>query len=389
MTDAFVDPLFTPFRLGRLTLQNRIVLPPMGLHSAEGGVPGPDVASYYRRRAEGGVGLIMTEGTYIDHPVSGNSRGYMRMSSEASIAGWTNVVREVHAAGGRIMPELWHVGLVYQTEDLLTGKELVYDTRLGMLGPSGEIMPGLPVTDPMTQGDIDAVIDSFARAAANAQKAGFDGIELHGAHGYLIDQFFWDAMNHRTDGYGGTMRNRARFGAEVVAEVRRRVGPDMPIVMRISQWKMQDYDARVARDPAEMEDWLEPLVDAGVDAFDCSQRRFWQAEFEGSDLNFAGWAKKITGKPTITVGCVGLSGEMLASLMEGEDARFVKLDRMLEMLDRGDFDLVAVGRSLIADPDWPIKVRAGRFDELVGFSPAILVAEDSQLSYIKTKDTAA
>ncbi len=361
-------PLFSPFRLRSLTLPNRLVMPPMGLHKAESGVPGPDVAEYYRRRAEGGVGLILTEGTYIDHPVSGNNPGYLRLNSEQSIAGWAEVVRQVHGAGGLIMPELWHVGLVYMTAQLISKEELVYDTSLGMMGPSGLIMPGQRVAEDMTEADIEDVIASFVRAAHHAKTIGFDGIELHGAHGFLIDQFFWNEMNQRTDRYGGSIRNRARFGAEVVAAVRTAVGSDYPILMRISQWKMQDYNAKVARTPAELEEWLEPLIEAGVDLFDCSQRRFWEPEFEGSHLNFAGWVKKVTGKPTITVGSVGLELEMLASIMDGAESAVTKLDPLLEMFQRGEIDLAAVGRSMISDPDWAKKIRLGHYNEIIPFT---------------------
>jgi 2,4-dienoyl-CoA reductase-like NADH-dependent reductase (Old Yellow Enzyme family) len=359
--------LFDPFQLKSLTLRNRIVMPPMGVHKDDQGVPGADVVQYYRRRAEGGAGLILTEGTYIDHPVSGNNPGYLRINSEASIAGWAEVVRQVHEAGGLIMPELWHVGLVYLTEQLIAGGELTYDTSLGMVGPSGYIMPGEKVTEEMTRRQMRDVIESFARAAVHSKLIGFDGVELHGAHGYLIDQFFWDAMNRREDEYGGSMRNRARFGAEVVAEVRQKVGPEYPILMRISQWKMQDYNAKVAKDPRELEEWLDVLVEAGVDAFDCSQRRYWEPEFPGSPLNFAGWVKKITGKPVITVGSVGLNIEMLASIMKGQSAQATSLGPLMDMFNRGDFDLVAVGRSLIADAEWPNKVAAGQLSKTVPF----------------------
>ena len=362
------SPLFEPLQLRSLTIPNRIVMPPMGVHYADSGVPGLDVAQYYRRRAEGGAGLILTEGTYIDHPVSGNNPGYLRLNSEESIAGWAEVVRQVHDAGGLIMPELWHVGLVYLTAQLIAGGELVYDTSLGMVSPSGYIMPGQQVAEEMTHRQIRDVIDSFARGAAHSKAIGFDGIELHGAHGYLIDQFFWDQMNHRQDSYGGSMANRARFGAEIVAEVRQKVGPDYPILMRISQWKMQDYSAKVARTPQELEEWLDILVEAGVDLFDCSQRRFWEPEFTDSPLNFAGWVKKITGKPTITVGSVSLNVEMLASIMKGETATPTKLEPLLEMFNRDEFDLVAVGRSLLADPAWPNKVAAGDLDSIIPFS---------------------
>jgi 2,4-dienoyl-CoA reductase-like NADH-dependent reductase (Old Yellow Enzyme family) len=188
----------------------------------------------------------------------------------------------------------------------------------------------------------------------------------------LIDQFFWHPTNQRTDGYGGqTLVERTRFAAELVRAVRMAVGPDFPISLRISQWKLQDYAAKLATTPQEMEAWLVPLVEAGVDIFHCSQRRFWEPEFTGSDLNFAGWVKKLTGKSTITVGSIGLSGDFIAAF-QGEKAAPSSLDELLRRFDRGDFDLVAVGRSLITDAGWARKIREGRSSELRGFSKEAL-----------------
>ena len=138
---------------------------------------------------------------------------------------------------------------------------------------------------------------------------GFNALEIHGAHGYLIDQFFWDGTNQRGGPYGGaTLKERSRFAAEVIAATRAAVGPDYPIILRVSQWKQQDYRARLAETPDLMHDWLMPLVEAGVDILHCSQRKFWTAELPEIDgengLNFAGWAKKLTGAATISVGSV-------------------------------------------------------------------------------------
>jgi 2,4-dienoyl-CoA reductase-like NADH-dependent reductase (Old Yellow Enzyme family) len=380
-THRSTEVLFRPFRLKGLELPNRIVMPAMGFHGARGGIPGPDVADFYARRATGQVGLMFTEGVYIDHPVSGNNPVLMRFHGEEPLDGWAQVVRRVHAAGGRLIPELWHVGLIYRTEDVLKGLEPTFRPEEGQISPSGYIMPDKHVTQGMSQAEIDEVIDAFARGAETAKAIGFDAVELHGAHGYLIDQFFWEGFNRRTDGYGGSIRNRARFGSEIVAEIRRRVGPDFPIIMRISQFKLQDYDAKVVRDPLEMEQWLGPLVDAGVDMFDCSQRRIWEPEFAGSPLNLAGWAKKVTGLPTIAVGSVGLDIDMLASMGKAFTPEARSLDDLIEMMERGDFDLVAVGRSLLADPDWPVKVQERRFDALVPFTPAIMAESTALQAY--------
>jgi 2,4-dienoyl-CoA reductase-like NADH-dependent reductase (Old Yellow Enzyme family) len=360
-----VEALFRPFQLKGLTLPNRIVMAPMTRSQSLGGVPGTNVAAYYRRRAEGEVGLIITEGTYVDHPAAGFDPNVPQFYGEKSLAGWRSVVEQVHAAGGRIFPQLWHVGIVVspaqQPRDGITP-----------MGPSGFSKPGDRNGQPMTQADIDAAIEAFAQGARDAQALGFDGVELHGAHGYLIDQFFWEGTNQRVDPYGGDVASRTRFAAEIIAEVRRRVGPDYPVILRWSQWKLQDYEAKLVQTPQELEQFLRPLVDAGVDAFHCSQRRFWEPEFAGSDLNLAGWTKKLTGKPSITVGSVTLNEDMMTSFRTASTAGVTGIDNLLERLERDEFDLVAIGRSLIVNPAWPGIVRRGALSELRAFNHTVL-----------------
>jgi 2,4-dienoyl-CoA reductase-like NADH-dependent reductase (Old Yellow Enzyme family) len=220
----------------------------------------------------------------------------------------------------------------------------------------------------MTESDIADVVDAFARAAADAQRIGFDGIELHGAHGYLIDQFLWSRTNRRTDRYGGDIARRARFAADVVRACRQAVTPGFPISFRLSQWKITDFSGRLATTPAELELLLDELTAAGVDLFHCSTRRFWLPEFEGSPLTFAGWVRRLTGRPTVAVGSVGLQdSEFLGALIAGEGAAVGPLDRVAAFLERGEFDLVAVGRALISDPGWARKVRLGHRGELLPF----------------------
>ena len=221
----------------------------------------------------------------------------------------------------------------------------------------------------MTQDDLDAVIAAFADAAAAAERTGFDGVELHGAHGYLIDEFLWERTNRRTDGYGGDPVARTRFAAEIVAACRKAVSPDFPIVFRTSQWKAKNYDARLATTPQELEAVLAPLADAGVDAFHSSTRRYWVPEFEDSDLNLAGWTKKLTGKATISVGSVGLDKQFDPSSFQGGTRIGVAgIEKLLDRLERDEFDLIAVGRALIADPEWARKVLAGDTDALIPFA---------------------
>tara|TARA_B110001450_G_scaffold178289_1_gene166547 strand:+ start:2082 stop:3194 length:1113 start_codon:yes stop_codon:yes gene_type:complete len=357
------NALFDSFQLGNLTLKNRIVMAPMTRSfSPNENIPGDDVVDYYRRRAEGGVGLIITEGTCVDHP---GASGYLDVPyfyGEARLAGWKKVVEAVHGAGGKIAPQLWHVGAVRKAGVLPEGDVPGY-------GPSGMNMPGKVNRHVMTQQDIDDVVQAFAQGAADAKAIGCDAVELHGAHGYLIDQFFWEGTNQRGDKYGGSMEKRGRFAVEVIKAVRAAVGPDFPIILRWSQWKLQDYKARLAPSPEVLERFLTPLCEAGVDIFHCSQRRFWEPEFEGSDLNLAGWTRKITGKPAITVGSVGL--DAVFTPLPGEhtfrEADTASLDELLRRMDAQEFDLVAVGRALIANPNWVDMVQAQQHEDLKPF----------------------
>ena len=260
---------------------------------------------------------------------------------------------------GSIIPQLWHVGTArrpgtHPFPELLS------------VGPSGLVAPGKKKAREMTDADIADVIGAYAKSARAAKALGFDGLELHGAHGYLIDQFLWEGTNQRSDEWGGSSAARLRFATEVVGACRAEVGPDFAIVLRFSQWKQQDYSAKLANDADELAAFLEPLVVAGVDIFHCSTRRFWLPEFDGSALNLAGWTKKLTGKPTITVGSVGLDQEFLGAF-GGQGAATAGLEDLVARFDRGEFDLVAVGRAVLQDPSWVEKIRDGRTSEIRAF----------------------
>ncbi len=367
MSSHSIDVLFQPVRLGSLELKNRIVMAPMTRSFSPEGVPGKDVAAYYRRRAEGEVGLILSEGVVVQRPASKNDARIPHFYGEDALAGWQHVIEEVHAANGRMGPQIWHVGSVASPMTKWTPEAEVES-------PSGLVGPGQTRGRAMTEEDLADTIAAFGRAAADAKRLGFDVVEIHGAHGYLIDQFFWSETNMRTDLFGGaTLPQRARFGTEVVKSVRTAVGADFPIVLRLSQWKQQDYTARLAETPDALADWLVPLVEAGADVLHCSQRRFWEPEFPDMDgeegLNFAGWAKKLTGAKTISVGSVGLSGDMLSAFM-GETSTPSTLEKLVQRLEREEFDLIAVGRALLSDPDWTKKIRDRDSAGLKSFSAA-------------------
>ncbi|MGA4788194.1 NADH:flavin oxidoreductase [Nocardia sp. AB354] len=355
-----LDELFSEFRAGSLTLRNRFAMAPMTRAKSPDGIPNAENIEYYREHAAGGVGLIVTEGTYVRGPAAGPIAKVPRFYGDESAAGWRAVVEAVHAEGASIVPQLWHTGVD-------RGNEPRFEPDTPTVSPSGVDFTGAPVGRALTTADLDTLVDSYVESALLARELGFDGIELHGAHGYLLDQFFWAATNHREDEYGGSIRRRAVFPARVVAAVRAAVGPDFPIIYRFSQWKGVDYSARIAESPSDLEELLTPLVEAGVDIFHTSLRRHWLPEFtdHADDLSLAGWTKKITGLPVITVGSVGVDSVFRGDSIDETQAQRFALLR--EQFERGEFDVVALGRALLADPEWVNKMRGGRLAEITPF----------------------
>jgi len=351
-----MERLFSPYRVGNLALKNRIIMAPMTRRFSPGGIPTDLVASYYRKRAEGGVALVMTEGTYVNR-ASGQDLAVPNLYDPAAVAAWRKVVDAVHGAGAKMGAQLWHMGLLLSASSTT-------DPSIRLVGPCGLDGKGSKPGTPMTDEEVADTIAAYGRAAANAKSAGFDAVELHAGHGYLIDQFLWDRTNERTDAYGGDMIGRTRFAVEAIKACRAAVGPGFPISFRWSQWKIQDYSAKLASTPDEMARLLEPISEAGVDIFHCSTRRFWEPEFEGSSLNLAGWTKKLTGKPVITVGSVSLSTDVQN---HHQAALPTDIRALLDMFARDEIDIVAVGRALIANPNWPKMVRSGRLTELSPF----------------------
>jgi len=354
--------LDAPFTLKSMKLKNRFAMSPMTRYFSPGGMPTGDVADYYRRRAEGGVGLIITEGAGTDRANSRPTDTIPNFCGDA-LPQWSRILKGVHDAGGAMAPQLWHVG---GSPDY----NFPNDFPAPLESPSGLIGPGVAGGRVMTDEDIADTIASFARAAADAKRLGFDAVEIHAAHGYLIDQFFWSESNRRDDRYGGPgIAERSQFGVDVLRAIRAAVGEDFVVMFRISQWKTGFYDAKLANEPADLEAWLGPLVDAGLDMVDCSQRRFWEPEFPGSDLNLAGWVKKLLGVPTITVGSIGLNRDLFSDFEGGESSfNRASLEELTRRYERGDFDLVALGRVLLADPDWLRKVRSGETDQVRPYS---------------------
>lgn len=382
-----IEALLKPLEIRGTELPNRVIMSPMTRGASPNGVPSADVAAYYRRRVEGGVGTIFTESVFVDHKGTmgkfdlegGDDKktGWPVMFTDAALAGWRRVVDEVHAAGGLIFPQLMHLGIQRTPAKGENWSEIAISSPSGIWGTAEEIAElgeekaralNCP-ENAMTEDDILAVIDAFASAAANAKSVGFDGIALHGGHGYLIDTFMRGETNLRTDKWGGDHRGRMRFAVELVRAVRREIGDDLPISFRFSQWTHHNVDAMLTKTPQELQDILELLAEAGVDIFEASARDFRDPVYEGSPLNISGWTKKLIDRPVVMVGGTGVRRERHESALKPPQV----VDNVAEIMERyarGEFDLLAIGRALLNDPNW--LQRAGAGEAFLPFNPECL-----------------
>ncbi len=353
MVDTGFDGLFTPLRVGPVMLRNRFVMPGMQRGWVDQGAPLPELADYYRRRAESQVALIISESAAIDHPTATAQPMACRLEPR-TLSAWQRCVAGVREAGAHMLLQLWHEGALRDASDGNT------------VSPSGTAYVGHANGRAATTAEIGELREAFVRSARLAQQAGASGIEVHACHGYLLDQFLWAKTNRREDGYGGPdIRQRARLPAEIVSAIRAACGSQFLISFRFSQWKQYDHDARIADTPEELGVFLGMLKSAGVDMVHASARRFWMPAWPDSPLTIAAWTRRLSGLPTVAVGSVGLDRDVAQSFSSSEEAHGTQRQTLLELSKRfaaGEFDLIAVGRSLIGDPEWVAKMRAGEFD---------------------------
>ncbi len=350
--------LFSPLDIGPIRLANRIVMPGMQRGFSNDGEPLPELADYYGKRADGGVSLIIGESCAVDHP-SATAQAVACRLNRQTIDGWSRCIAAVRDRGSHMLLQLWHEGALRKNEDGLT------------ISPSGLGYAGFEQGRAATLHELDELRDAFVSSARLAQAAGASGVEIHGAHGYMLDQFLWPITNRRTDGYGGDrIEDRTRFPAQIVQAVRDACGSDFLISFRFSQWKEHDYKARIAETHDELATMTGILRDAGVDIMHASTRRFWTPEWPDSNLSLAGWTRQLSGLPTITVGSVGLDKDVMESFTSDGEARSTLEASVVDLsnrLEAGQFDLVSVGRSLIADADWVRKVEAGDYEAVTPF----------------------
>jgi 2,4-dienoyl-CoA reductase-like NADH-dependent reductase (Old Yellow Enzyme family) len=323
--------LLQPIALARLALRNRIVVAPMSRVSAtDAGVPTPRMASYYTDFVHGGFGLVITEGIYPDRA---HGQGYVRqpgLVTRAQIDAWRGVTDNVHRAGGLIVAQLMHAGALSQSLDDTLAPSAVQ--------PRGEKMAAyrgsgpFPLPRAMGRGEIARGIAQFAQAARHAEEAGFDGIEIHGANGYLIDQFLTDYTNVRDDEYGGVVTGRVP------------VADRLPVGIRLSQTKVNDLTYRWPGGRADAERIFAALRDAGAAYVHlASEGRDWHetARLSPDGLTITEVARRVAAVPVIANG--GMHDPALAE----------------SLLRDGHADLVSLGRGALANPDWPIRLAMG------------------------------
>lgn len=345
-----IEILYRPFIHRKIELCTRIVMAPMARNYATDGIPTPEMLRYYRRRAEHELGLIITEGASIDAPAAAASADTPSFFGGAALRAWKRICQAVHATNCKIIPQIQHAGLMRPSDGRAPTPEEA------AISPSGIHPITLQrVGAPMSHGRIRDVVLSFARAAENARKLGFDGVEINGAYGMLIDQFLRTETNHREDEYGGDLPGRVRFACEVVQAVRKAVGRRFPIFFRLSQGYPGHEEARLANTPEELAEIVRPLSEAGVDVFDCTSLHYGHPEFEGSPMGLAAWVRRLSNRPAICSGAIGLEPGFPSQL--------------LRSLSMNEIDLIAIGRALLADPAWASKVHASMESSITPFTP--------------------
>ncbi|GAB4022846.1 alkene reductase [Spirosoma koreense] len=330
--------LFSPATLGNLTLTNHIVMAPMTRSRAIGNVPNELIAQYYAQRAS--AGLIITEGT----SPSPNGLGYARIPgifSDQQVEAWKDVTEAVHQKGGKIFVQLMHTGRIAHAANLPEGAQILAPSSVAAAGDMWTDSEGLvPNATPeqMTTADVRAAIAEFVQAARNAVKAGFDGIELHGANGYLIEQFLSDRSNQRTDEYGGSVENRARFLLEIVGQAIEAIGADK-VGVRLSPFGAAGDLLPHAEDTHDLYVYL------------------------AEQLNQLG-AVYVHLVDHSGLGAPAVPAETVAAIREGYKGTLIlcgsyDVERGEADLASGQADLIAFGRPFIANPDLVERMATG------------------------------
>ena len=332
MTEA---KLFSPFQIKNKTMKNRIGVAPMTRTSSPGdSIPRKDVLDFLVRRAENDVSLIFTEAVLTDYESAQGYPKQSRMVTQRQINAWRPVVKAIQDAGSVAIMQMFHCGRVAWPEINPAGR-IIAPSPISPKQKNVITGEPYPVPDEMSRFDIQHVINGFVETARGAVAAGFDGIEIHGAHGYLINEFLSTYSNQRTDEYGGSVANRFRFAAEIIRAVKAVVPDEMILTFRISNWGVADPEVSLF----EASEWSEmiALLDAEpVDAISVSTLNYAENAFD-TEMNMAQLTRQYTDKPLMICGSI--------------------YDRKTADDALSDADFILSGKSLLLNPDWVADIR--------------------------------
>lgn len=351
------DILFKPTKIGTLNIPNPLVVAPMTRVSAlEDGTVGPKMEAYYTDFAKGGFGLVISEGLYPDTLYSQCYLMQPGLATKAHADSWKPIVDAVHKNGSRFIAQLMHAGSLAQVERA-SGRNI----SPSAIKPKGSQMSfyygdgdyDMPVE--MTQVDIKEVVGHFASSALLAKTAGFDGVEIHGANGYLLDQFLTKHTNMRTDQYGGVIANRLRIHQEIIMAIRDAVGDDFIVGIRFSQAKVNDPTHKWVDGLKDAQEAFTIMGNCSLDYIHTTEPVLWEPAFEGS-RSLASLAKEYSGLPVISNG--GVNDPMDAS----------------KALENGHGDLISLGKIALSNPDWPRVVKNSKEVRVFDFSMLMPIA---------------
>lgn len=343
--------LFSNININGLELKNRIGLAPMTRTSANAdGVPSEKMLSYYNKYAKGGFSLLISEGTYSDTTYS---QGYLHQPGIVTpehIKAWRAITDAVHQNGANMICQIMHAGAltqgnIYRSTTKAPSSILPKGEQLGFYGGEGKFS----TPDEMSLEEIQEAKEGFINAAVNAKIAGFDGVEIHGANGYLLDQFLTDYTNHREDKYGGSIENRLRLLVEVCNEVRKKVSKDFPVGVRISQFKVNDYTHKWKGGEKDAEIIFNHLGKCGLDFIHITEPQVESPAFEENGPTLSYLAKKWSKLPIIGNGSI------------------TKPEQAEKLITNKEVDFITIGKAALANKDWPLK--AFQVEKMEGFNP--------------------
>jgi 2,4-dienoyl-CoA reductase-like NADH-dependent reductase (Old Yellow Enzyme family) len=334
-----VDRIFTPFTIKNHTLRNRLGVAPMTRMSSPGNsIPRQDVLDFLIRRAANGAALVYTEAIVTDYESSQGYPGQARVTTQRQIEAWRPVVEQIRQHGAMAVMQIFHCGRMAWPE-VNPARRVIAPSPLTPQQNNPLTNSPYPVPDPMSQFDIDHVVTGFAETAKGAMAAGFDGVEIHGAHGYLISQFLSSYSNQRTDGYGGSVENRFRFAREIIQAVRPIVPDERLLFFRISDWGVADPEISLFGSKAEWQQVIKLLAAEPIHALSVSTYDFNEKKF-GTDRTMSQLTREVTDLPLLICGKI--------------------YDHQSATLALADADIALSAKSFLLNPDWVADVRSGK-----------------------------